>query len=144
MLVIQKPAPAPPAVTAPKPQEQPPEHIEQAATPPAPPVKHKEVAAPASPAATPPAGDAPQLQPMRSVQQQAALERQVKSLQGGLQRRMAKLSQRSLSAVDQKTLTDARTLLVQSNEAMKNGDFLQSLNLAKKADLLVAAVENQQ
>jgi hypothetical protein len=145
VMVISKPAPAQPVASAPKAQQHPPERLEQSATQPQPQVTRKEItAAPAATTSTPPAGDAPQLEPAHSLQQQVALETQIKSLQQNLRQRMASLVRRALSSVDQKTLADAQILLVQSGDAMKTGDFLQSLNLARKADLLVGAVEKQQ
>jgi hypothetical protein len=142
VMVIQRPAPAQPAAAAHKP-EQPPQPIEtHAAVTPAP-VARKEAPAPAPPTATQPSGDAPQIEPARTLQQQVVLEVQIRTLQDSLRQRMGSLRRHALSPADQKTIEDARMLLVQSSEAMKTGDLLQSLNLAQKADTLVAAVEKQ-
>jgi hypothetical protein len=42
-----------------------------------------------------------------------------------------------------KTREDARTFLMHSLEALEKGDLQRALNLAQKADLLVADLERQ-
>jgi hypothetical protein len=134
--VIEKPAPPKPAVARARPKRARTVQVK-------PPVQHPhDVVHKTEPAAVPqnPA-PAPQLEPLSSEQQQDALRYQINSLQKGIERRIDTLTRRALSLVDQKAVSDARVLLGQSRAAMDAGDLTQSLNLAKKADLLVAAVE---
>lgn len=97
----------------------------------------------AAAAPQPALADAPPLEPARSLQQQAAMQQQVAALDRGIQARINRLGQRNLAAADRKTLQDARTFVAQSKDAMAKGDFVQSSNLADKAELLVQAVEKR-
>ncbi|MGH9327425.1 MAG: hypothetical protein ACRD2B_12180 [Terriglobia bacterium] len=94
---------------------------------------------------TPPAKSAaaPPLEPPTSTEQQVALEARLNGLKQDLRRRIAVLSRLKLSRNDRKALRDAQLFLSQTNQAMKQGDLQQSLNLAEKADLLIQAVEKR-
>lgn len=123
------------AVAAARPEERPPRQ------------EHAAAAAPVSttvPATvTAPSADAPPLEPRISVQEQAALGSQVRTLKKDLGRRIQRLSRMRLSRDDVKTLHDARLYLAQADQAIGQGDLQQSLNLAQKAELLVQAVEKR-
>ncbi len=88
--------------------------------------------------------NAPPLEPLQSRQQQTALAKQVDSLKSGIEYRIGRLNRAGLSSADRQALEDARAFLSQADEAMKKGDLQESLDLAQKADLLVAAVEKRQ
>lgn len=83
----------------------------------------------------------PSLEPRESYAEEAALRHQVQGLQDDVRQRIAKLSGASLSGADRKTLDDARTFFLQSADAVKEGDLQRALNLARKASLLVLALE---
>jgi len=89
---------------------------------------------------TPPA-EVPALEPRESSAQEAALREQVQQLQENVRQRMARLNPSSLSSNERKTLDDARVFLTQSTRAFEASDFQRALNLARKASLLVAALE---
>ncbi|MGH9451075.1 MAG: hypothetical protein ACRD11_11115 [Terriglobia bacterium] len=94
-------------------------------------------------AVTAPPATPPQLAPASSAQQKVELEHRIGELKRGIQERINRLSQRQLSSVDRKALQDARLFLSQADQAAGQGDLQQSLNLAQKADLLIAAVEKR-
>jgi hypothetical protein len=73
--------------------------------------------------------------------EQAALRRQIQGLQDDVRQRIAKLNTAGLSGVDRKTLDDARTFFAQSTQALNEGDLQRALTLARKASLLVSALE---
>jgi hypothetical protein len=85
--------------------------------------------------------EVPALQPRESTAQETALRQEVQRLQEDVRRRVARLNQSRLSANERKTLDDARTFLAQSTRAFESSDLQRALNLAKKASLLVAALE---
>jgi hypothetical protein len=89
---------------------------------------------------TPPA-EVPALEPRESSAQEAALREQVQRLQENVRQRMAHLSPARLSLNERKTLDDARTFLTQSTRAFQSNDLQRAFNLARKASLLVAALE---
>jgi len=94
----------------------------------------------AAPAEPPAAVEIPALEPRQS--QGPALRGQILGRQNDLQARIEKLERANkLSATGRKTLEDARTFLAQSGKALEEGDLQRSLNLAWKASLLVAALE---
>lgn len=90
-----------------------------------------------------PASATPQLEPLSTVHQKATLQQQINSLKSVVELRIGRLDHLDLSGEDRKALQDARNFLAQSATATKQGDLQQSLNLAQKADLLVAAVEKK-
>ena len=94
----------------------------------------------AAPAEPPAAVEIPALEPRQT--QGPALRGQILGRQNDLQARIEKLARANkLSATGRKTLEDARTFLAQSGKALEEGDLQRSLNLAWKASLLVAALE---
>lgn len=89
---------------------------------------------------TPPA-EVPPLEPRQSSAQQTELRRQFLQLEHDIHQRLTRLNGAQLSANDQKTLEDARTFFAQATHAMATGDLPRALNLARKASLLLAALE---
>jgi len=83
----------------------------------------------------------PALEPRESPQHEIALRRQIQTLQEDVRGRLARINEAKLSEVDRKTLEDARSFSAQSNRAMEDGDLQRALNLARKASLLVTALE---
>lgn len=143
-IVIEAPPPPQPAAAQPKKVEAP----TTVEVPEAQPQHHEAVhdaKADANSAPTPPATSAaaPPLEPPTSTEEQVALEARVLGLKQDLRRRITQLSHLSLSGDDRKALQDARQFLSQTDQAMKQGDLQQSLNLAQKADLLIQAVEKR-
>jgi hypothetical protein len=69
------------------------------------------------------------------------LRQQIQRLHDDVRQRMARLNVARLSSTERKTLEDASTFFVQSTRALAGGDLQRSLNLARKASLLVAALE---
>ena len=141
VLVIEEPAPPPP------PEATPPAHT------PVPSARrrprataHTETQTETEESATPetpetPPAQVPALEPRESSAQEAALREQVQRLQENVRQRMARLKPAQLSPNEQKTFEDAGTFLAQSVRAFESGDFPRALNLARKASLLVAALE---
>jgi ribonuclease E len=141
--VIEEPVPPPePEEEAPPPQtpEEPkPQHRRRRA------VRPDNAAAPAD-ASTPetpepPAEAVPSLEPRESTAQEAAQRQQIQRLQEDVRQRLARLNEARLSPSERKTLEDARTFFTQSTRAIETGDLQRALNLARKAFLLVAALE---
>jgi hypothetical protein len=81
------------------------------------------------------------LEPRESSVEQAALRRQIQGLQDDVRQRIAKLSRAGLAGADRKTLDDARTFFAQSTRALNEADLRRALTLARKASLLVSALE---
>jgi len=71
------------------------------------------------------------------------LAQRINALRAAVEERIQRLNHSSLSTADRKALQDAHAFLLQTGEAMKRGDLQESMNLAQKADLLVAAVEKR-
>ena len=90
------------------------------------------------PPQTPPV---PSLEPRESSAEVAAQRRQIQALQDDVRQRIAKLSRAGLSGADRKTLDDARTFFAQSARALNEADLQRALTLARKASLLVLALE---
>jgi hypothetical protein len=139
-MVIEEPAPpepppAPPAET-PAPKETPPPHHH---------VVRKEPPA-STPENTPetvePLPQVPSLEPHESSMEQASLHREIEGLQDDVRERITKLSHAGLSGVNRKTLDDARTFFRQSTQALDAGDLQRALTLARKASLLLSALEH--
>jgi outer membrane biosynthesis protein TonB len=138
-------------IEEPAPPEEPPAPSPQPTTNPEPAQRRRRVLrreAPAAateetPAATepPPTPQVPSLEPRESSAQEAALRRQIQALQDDVRQRIAKLSRAGLSGADRKTLEDARTFFAQSTRALNDADLQRALNLARKASLLVSALE---
>ena len=89
----------------------------------------------------PPPAQVPSLEPLESSSQEAALRREIQGLQDDVRQRIAKLDRAGLSGVDRKTLDDARAFFAQSTQALKEADLQRALTLARKASLLVSALE---
>ncbi|HUY12245.1 MAG TPA: hypothetical protein VMX16_01265 [Terriglobia bacterium] len=99
------------------------------------------VPAEASPTVQPPG--APALEPSIGIRETAGLKEKADGLADQLQAEIARLERKRLPAADRKTLRDAQMFLDQATQAYKAGDFQRSLQLAKKAGLLVSAAKNQ-
>jgi hypothetical protein len=82
------------------------------------------------------------LAPLETSTQEAALRREIRSLQDDVRQRIAKLSRGGLSGEDGKTLADARAFFAQSTQALEAGDLQRALTLARKASLLLSALEH--
>lgn len=96
--------------------------------------------APQDDAETPSAG-VPVLAPLQSTSEGTELRRQFVNLDQDIRQRLAKLGGAQLSANNQKTLDDARTFFAQATSALASGDLPRAINLARKAGLLLAALE---
>jgi len=138
-MVIEEPAP--PEPPAPSPQPTP---------PPKPAPRRRRVLRTEPPAAAngntsettaPAAPQVPSLEPRESSSEETALRRQIQALQDDVRQRIAKLSRAKLSGADRKTLDDARTFFAQSTRALNEADLQRALTLARKASLLVSALE---
>jgi hypothetical protein len=145
-MVIEEPAPPEPAATTP--------HV-GTSTPTVTPDKHggrvRRQPAAATPENTPentpdeaeqPAPQVPSLEPHESSAEEASLRSQIQGLQDDVRARIAKLSHAGLSGADGKTLDDARTFFQQSLQALSEADLQRALTLARKASLLVLALEH--
>jgi hypothetical protein len=62
-------------------------------------------------------------------------------LEQDIRQRLTRLNGMQLSSNDRKTLEDARTFFSQATHARASGDLPRALNLARKASLLLAALE---
>jgi hypothetical protein len=137
VLVIEEPAPPPEPEEAPPPQtpEEPkPEHRRRRPVHPDTPTVPVETP-------EPPPEAVPTLEPRESTAQEAALRQQIQRMQDDVRQRLARLNEARLSPSERKTLEDARTFFTQSTHALESGDLQRALNLARKASLLVAALE---
>lgn len=143
VLVIEEPAPPPEPEPA---KVSPPQNVE-------PPVQHKarrpahaetptdpDEASPQETPETPPA-ELPALEPRESTAEETELHHQFDKLEQDIQQRLARLNAAQLSESNRKTLDDARTFFAQATHAMDTGDLQRALNLARKASLLLAALE---
>jgi hypothetical protein len=141
-LVIEEPAPPEPEETEVVPAEAPtpkperrhrrPLRTEPAATP-----------EPAPEPVEPPLAEVPALEPLESQEQQSALRNQVVTLQENLRQRIQQLNRQGLDPAARRTLEDARAFLSQSGRALEDEDLQRSLILARKASLLVSALEKE-
>jgi len=138
-MVIEEPAPPPkPEEVAPQP------------TPPPRPARRRRVLRTEPPPAAvettpeaiaPPPAEVPALEPGKSSAEESTVRQQIRGLQEDIRQRLARLPETRLSPSDRKTLADARTFFTQSGRALEEGDLQRALNLARKASLLVAALE---
>jgi outer membrane biosynthesis protein TonB len=140
-MVIEEPPPPEPVVITVLPETPAPKE----AAPPRHRATHREQT-PAAPESGPetdeePAPPVPSLEPRESSTEQAALRREIQGLQDDVQKRISKLSAAELSGVDRKTLEDAKAFFAQSTQALNEADLLRALMLARKASLLVSALE---
>ncbi len=88
-----------------------------------------------------PTAEVPPLEPRETSQEESTLRRDVVGVQESVQVRIAQLSSTKLNGSQLKALEDARTFLAQSNRALQEGDLQRSLTLARKASLLVTALQ---
>jgi outer membrane biosynthesis protein TonB len=139
VLVIEEPAPPP------EPEETPPPQTAQPTPPRRRPARTKtttepdDTPAPETPEAPP--AEVPALEPRESSAQETELRRQFLKLDQDIRQRLERLNSARLSPNDRKTLEDARTFFAQATHAMASGDLPRALNLARKASLLLAALE---
>ena len=141
VMVIEEPPPPEPVVVAP-PQET---TIPKEEEPKRPRATHREQT-PATPESPPetdeePSPPLPSLAPQGTSSEQATQRREIQSMQDDVKKRIAKLSAADLSAVNRKTLDDAKAFLDQSTHALDEADLQRALMLARKASLLVTALE---
>ncbi len=145
VMVIEEPPPPEPVVNTPKPGTQTPTDTDTDTAPKRHRTQHKEQT-PTTPESVPetdeePSPPVPSLAPQESSSEQATERREIQGLQDDVQKRIAKLSAGDLSAVDRKTLEDAKAFLDQSTHALNEADLQRALMLARKASLLVSALE---
>ena len=139
-MVIEEAAPTEPPATTPQPASRPePARRPRRALRTEPPTGETENTPETS--EPPPTPQVPSLEPRESSAEEAALRRQIQDLQHDVRRRIANLSRAEPSGADRKTLDDARTFFEQSTRALSEGDLQRALNLARKASLLVSALE---
>jgi hypothetical protein len=86
---------------------------------------------------------APALEPSTDTAKAASLRLKINGLTGQIQNDLVHLRRRNLTSGDRKTLRDAQLFLDQAAQAMKAGDLERSMQLAKKAGLLVSAVQSR-
>jgi hypothetical protein len=141
-LVIEEPQPAEPI--EPQPAEQPPSEPAPARRRSRP--LRTDSAAPAETILEPepaPAVEIPALEPRESPGQQAAQRQQIVSLQNQVHARIRRLENANLPTGEHNMLEDARTFLTQSERALAGSDFQRARNLARKASMLVAVLEQE-
>lgn len=101
--------------------------------------EHASEDAPAAPDAAPAkSAEAPPLESVTEPASEAGVRNQLRTLGNEIDHLQHGFS---LSATDRRTLEDARTFLLQSQQALADHDLLRADQLAKKAALLLAAVE---
>lgn len=142
-LLIEEPPP-------PQPEGPPAEAQPQESTTQKPPLRPRRRAAPAEtpvevPAPPPEAVSlpAPALETHESPQQQSELRTRVVQMQESVRARINALGRTSMASLDRKTLEGARMFLVQSERARDSNDLQRAFNLARKASLLVDALEQK-
>lgn len=138
--MIEEPAPLEPEQAAPVETTEPettPAHRRRRTAPP--PLTEPAEAEPEEP----PPAEVPALEPRETPEQQVALRTQILRLQGSLRQRTGRLENLRLGSRGRKTRDDARTFLLQSQQALEKGDLQRALNLAQKAELLVSDLELQ-
>lgn len=138
-LVIEEPPPPAQAQEAPAPAPPPsrPSHRPRRVTPNQP-ADTPEVGP--EPEGPPPTVEVPALEPRESREQESQQRSQVLRVQNDVEAQITRLEGAKLAPADHKTLEDARTFLGQSQKALEEGDLQRSLNLARKAFLLVVAL----
>jgi hypothetical protein len=145
LMVIEEPPPPEPAVATPKPGTQTPTDTDTDTAPKSHRTQHRSQLPPA-PGSAPetdeePSPPLPSLAPQESSSEQATQRREILGLQDDVQKRIAKLGAADLSAVNRKTLEDAKGFIAQSTQALNEADLQRALMLARKASLLVSALE---
>ncbi len=89
----------------------------------------------------PPAAPVPALEPRESSAQESTLRRETVEAQIDVRQRLARINDSQLTPPDRKTLDDARGFFGQSEKALQEGDLQRALVLARKAALLISALE---
>jgi hypothetical protein len=145
MLVIEEPAPPPepqpePEANAPAPATQPPAPRRSSGQAHAKTTTEPDEPVPAEAPDTEPV-IVPTIEPRESSAQQTELRSQFDKLETDIQQRLSKLNGAQLSESDHKTVEDAKTFLAQATQAITTGDLPRALNLARKASLLLAALQ---
>lgn len=134
-------------IEEPPPPEAPSPPQETEASPPKPAprrrVIHEESPASEPPIETvePPPAEVPALEPHESPTQEAEFRRQVMEFQGKVLERIHRLQARRQQGADLRTLQAATIFMGQSARALEAGDLQRAMNLARKASLLLDAVE---
>ncbi len=139
-LVIEEPVPPPPRpqeTAQPAPPARSPAHRPRPATKPGTDTPEE---TPEPPAPEPPAA-VPALEPRETPQHESELRRELQEVQRRAQDRIARLSATRLSTSGRRIIEDARTFLAQSGKALEEGDLPRALTLARKASLLVSAMD---
>lgn len=141
-LVIQEPARPEPVEEDVVPEEQP---AEEKSAP-----RRRRTVSPERPAVEPgedtvetPPAEVPALEARESPAQQNALRQQIINLQAGIRGRISQLKLLRLSDLERKTIDDVQMFLDQSLHALGTNDLVRALNLARKASLLVNALEQK-
>jgi hypothetical protein len=146
VMVIEEPPPPEPVVVTPKPGTQTPTDTDTDTAPKSHRTQHRGAQTTPAPGSAPetdeePSPPLPSLAPRESSSEQATQRREIQGLQDDVQKRIAKLGAADLSAVDRKTLEDAKAFIAQSTQALNEADLQRALMLARKASLLVSALE---
>lgn len=139
-LVIQEPAPEEPP---------PPPIIEEEVPPETKPAPRKRRPAPTAASeaetqgetAAPAATEVPALEPRESAAQQSEQRQQIIGTLAGIRGRIAQLKRGNLGELERKTLEDAQMFVEQSQRALDSNDLVRAMNLARKASLLVNAMQ---
>jgi hypothetical protein len=138
VLQIEEPAPPPkpePEEAAPPPPPEPTVHRPQV-------TRHApKTAGGSDEAPEEPPAEVPALEPRESSAQETELRRQYLNLQRDIGQRLERLRGARLSPSDRRTLEDARAFYAQATHAMASGDLPRALTLARKASLLLAALQ---
>jgi hypothetical protein len=140
-LVIQEPPPPEPPppviIEAPAaPEEKPPQRRRRPAT-----AGHPETEAPSEDTPAPTAPEVPALEQRESAAQQTAQRQQIIEMLAGIRGRVAQMKRNRLGDLERKTLDDAQMFVEQSQHALDTNDLVRALNLARKASLLVNALQ---
>lgn len=86
---------------------------------------------------------APALEPLADAQRRPSLNTQVVALQEALTTRIKQADRLDLNPRDRQALEDARGFLAQSLRALQEDAVDRSLKLARKASLLLDALEQE-
>jgi hypothetical protein len=142
-LVIEEPAPPPtPEEVAPAPEPEQAPVRRRRRTSHTGPARSSDEISPETPE-TPDAAPAPlpALEPRESSARENTLRQQIIAAQTDVRLRLARLNPSQLAPADRKTLDDARSFFAQSEKALQESDLRRALVLARKAALLVTALE---
>ncbi len=140
-LVIQEPAPPeplPPVIIEeePAPEEKPAARRRRPGS-----AGRSETEAQPEDTTTPAAQEVPALEQRESAAQQSAQRQQIIEMLAGIRGRVAQMRRNRLGDLERKTLDDAQMFVEQSQHALDTNDLVRALNLARKASLLVNALQ---